>query len=196
MLEASERAGRPIHKETIIFDCTHMGLWRKYTFFDLDTIFSWCAPDKLTWPHDLFLEFHMSGLFKLKQVADYVQSYYPETLNRLFVVNVPSAFLVMWKIVKPWLNLKVKEDCMIISKLRHWLTVLLVLYLDIGQDTNTGKGLPRRIAKVHWPWFTTLLPGRRMHLLTYAWRVCTVCQWRSNPIPCKNRREWKDTISI
>lgn len=29
MVEASERAGKPIHKETIIFDCTHMGLWRK-----------------------------------------------------------------------------------------------------------------------------------------------------------------------
>lgn len=55
----------------------------------------------------LFLEFHMSGLFKLKQVADYVQSYYPETLCRLFVVNAPSAFLAMWKIVRPWLDPKV-----------------------------------------------------------------------------------------
>ncbi|KAI8340691.1 CRAL-TRIO domain-containing protein [Chlamydoabsidia padenii] len=88
MLEASERAGRPIHKETIIFDCTHMGLW----------------------------QFHMSGLLKLKQVADYVQSYYPETLNRLFVVNAPSAFLVMWKIVKPWLNEKTLDKVQILGK--------------------------------------------------------------------------------
>jgi hypothetical protein len=75
----------------------------------------------------------MSGLLKLKQVADYVQNYYPETLNRLFVVNAPSAFLVMWKIVKPWLNLKVRKRLhdgfqtpptwltfSALSKFRHW----------------------------------------------------------------------------
>ncbi|CAO3576437.1 unnamed protein product [Absidia cylindrospora] len=88
MVEASERAGKTIHKETIIFDCTHMGLW----------------------------QFHMNGLFKLKQVADYVQSYYPETLCRLFVVNAPSAFLVMWKIVRPWLDPKTLDKVQILGK--------------------------------------------------------------------------------
>ncbi|KAI8082839.1 CRAL-TRIO domain-containing protein [Halteromyces radiatus] len=88
MLEASERAGRPIHKETIIFDCTHMGLW----------------------------QFHMSGLLKLKQVAEYVQGYYPETLAHLFVVNAPSAFLVMWRIIRLWLDPKTLEKIQILGK--------------------------------------------------------------------------------
>ncbi|KAI8638717.1 CRAL-TRIO domain-containing protein [Parasitella parasitica] len=76
MPEGCERAARPIHSETIIFDCTNMSLW----------------------------QFHMSAMYHFKAIAEIVQHYYPETLNRLFIVNAPSAFVVMFKVIKPWLN--------------------------------------------------------------------------------------------
>ncbi|CAO3634867.1 unnamed protein product [Cunninghamella echinulata] len=86
--EATERAGRYIHKETIIFDCEHMGLF----------------------------QFHMAGLNKMKQVLAYLQSYYPETLHHLFVVNAPSAFLIMWKVIKPWLDQRTLDKVHILGK--------------------------------------------------------------------------------
>lgn len=55
------------------------------------------------------IEFHMSALNKMKQVLEHLQNYYPETLHRLFVVNAPSAFLIMWKVIKPWLDQRVKS---------------------------------------------------------------------------------------
>jgi hypothetical protein len=81
MPEGSERSGKRIHSETIIFDCTNMGLH----------------------------QFHMNALYLLKAVADIVQRYYPETLHRLFIVNTPSAFVAMFKIVKTWLNPRTLE---------------------------------------------------------------------------------------
>lgn len=55
----------------------------------------------------LFLEFHMNALYHLKAIAEIVQHYYPETLHRLFIVNAPSAFVVMFKVIRPWLNPRV-----------------------------------------------------------------------------------------
>ncbi|KAI9480813.1 MAG: CRAL-TRIO domain-containing protein [Benjaminiella poitrasii] len=81
MPEGCERAGQAIHSETVIFDCTHMSLW----------------------------QFHMSALNHLKAIAEIVQHYYPETLHRLFIINAPSAFVVMFKVVKPWLNPRTLE---------------------------------------------------------------------------------------
>ncbi|KAL7312249.1 hypothetical protein PS15m_008034 [Mucor circinelloides] len=83
MPEGCERAGKPIHSETIIFDCTNMSLW----------------------------QFHMSAMYHLKAIAEIVQHYYPETLHRLFIVNAPSAFVVMFKVIKPWLNPRVSIFC-------------------------------------------------------------------------------------
>jgi hypothetical protein len=31
MPEGCEIAGKPVHSETLIFDCTNMSLWRRYT---------------------------------------------------------------------------------------------------------------------------------------------------------------------
>lgn len=81
MPEGSKRAGRRIHSETIIFDCTNMGLH----------------------------QFHMNAFYLLKSVADIVQRYYPETLHRLFIVNSPAAFVAMFKVIKAWLNPRTLE---------------------------------------------------------------------------------------
>jgi hypothetical protein len=58
----------------------------------------------------------MSALYHLKAIAEILQHYYPETLNRLFIVNAPGAFVVMFKVVRPWLNPRVR------SVYIRWLT--------------------------------------------------------------------------
>ncbi|OZJ04159.1 hypothetical protein BZG36_03111 [Bifiguratus adelaidae] len=74
--EASERAGHKISRESVIFDCTGMG-WH---------------------------QFHMPGLQFLRGILDIDQSYYPETMNNLYLINTPSAFVMVWKIVKAWMD--------------------------------------------------------------------------------------------
>ncbi|KAI7904987.1 CRAL-TRIO domain-containing protein [Cokeromyces recurvatus] len=51
----------------------------------------------------------MNALYHLKAIAEIVQHYYPETLHRLFIVNAPSAFTVMFKVIKHWLNPRTLE---------------------------------------------------------------------------------------
>lgn len=54
----------------------------------------------------------MSAMYHLKAIAEIVQHYYPETLHRLFIVNAPSAFVVMFKVIRPWLNPRVSISVM------------------------------------------------------------------------------------
>lgn len=120
MPEGCERAGKPIHSETVIFDCTNMSLWRKCV----------CVNDvsgrqKLTF----FAEFHMSAMYHLKAIAEIVQHYYPETLHRLFIVNAPSAFVVMFKVIKPWLNPRVSRSLLCSAETRQLIYVALLLYI-------------------------------------------------------------------
>ncbi|RUS33414.1 CRAL-TRIO domain-containing protein [Jimgerdemannia flammicorona] len=88
MGECTERVGHIIHKETVIFDCTNMG-WN---------------------------QFHMPALQFIRAIADIDQKYYPETMNKLYLVNAPSAFVMVWKIVKGWLDPGVIEKIHILGK--------------------------------------------------------------------------------
>ncbi|KAG2205948.1 hypothetical protein INT47_005266 [Mucor saturninus] len=76
MKDCSKAAGRHINRETVIFDCTNMG-WS---------------------------QLHMPALYFIRAIADCDQKYYPETLNKFFLVNAPGAFVYVWKIVKAWLD--------------------------------------------------------------------------------------------
>ncbi|KAI8333430.1 CRAL-TRIO domain-containing protein, partial [Chlamydoabsidia padenii] len=76
MKDCSEKAGKVISRETVIFDCTGMGLH----------------------------QFHMPAINLMKMMTDMDLSYYPETLGKLFLVNTPSTFVYLWKIVKTWLD--------------------------------------------------------------------------------------------
>ncbi|ORX48323.1 CRAL/TRIO domain-containing protein [Hesseltinella vesiculosa] len=76
MQDCSAAAGRVINRETVIFDCTGMG-WH---------------------------QFHMPAIQLIRTIADVDQKYYPETLNKLFLVNAPGAFVYVWKLVKGWLD--------------------------------------------------------------------------------------------
>ncbi|CAJ0871939.1 12446_t:CDS:2 [Entrophospora sp. SA101] len=76
MPELSRRIGRLIDKETVIFDCEGMG----------------------------FHQLHMPALYLYRTIAEIDQSYYPERLGRLFVVNAPFMFVKIWALVKKWLD--------------------------------------------------------------------------------------------
>ncbi|CAO3624678.1 unnamed protein product [Cunninghamella blakesleeana] len=76
MKDCSKMAGKPINRETVIFDCTGMG-WQ---------------------------QFHMPAIQLIRTISDVDQKYYPETLNKLFIINAPTAFVYVWKIVKGWLD--------------------------------------------------------------------------------------------
>lgn len=39
-----------------------------------------------------------------KLLADVDQGQYPETLGRIYIINTPSAFPMVWRMVKPWLD--------------------------------------------------------------------------------------------
>jgi hypothetical protein len=107
MPEGCEIAGKSIHNETVIFDCTNMSLWRKFVCVVLYLFFFFFFVADLKCAYIQHLEFHMSAIYNLKAIAEIVQHYYPETLHRLFIVNAPSAFIVMFKVIKPWLNARV-----------------------------------------------------------------------------------------
>ncbi|KAJ8659062.1 hypothetical protein O0I10_005100 [Lichtheimia ornata] len=87
MPECSQKAGRIIFKETVIFDCTHMGI----------------------------RQFQMTALHYLKSVIDTIQNYYPETLHRLFIVNAPGILHTIWRIVKPWLEQRTADKVFILN---------------------------------------------------------------------------------
>ncbi|KAJ3098620.1 hypothetical protein HDU97_003885 [Phlyctochytrium planicorne] len=76
MKEASERAGKVIEKQTVIFDCAGMGMH----------------------------QFHMPAFAFLRALADHDSKYYPERLGRLFLVNAPGLFTKVWVMVKKWLD--------------------------------------------------------------------------------------------
>ncbi|KAI8370626.1 CRAL-TRIO domain-containing protein [Radiomyces spectabilis] len=76
MKDCSLTSKKRINRETVIFDCAGMG-WH---------------------------QFHMPALQYIRAISDTDQKYYPETLNKLFIVNAPSAFVYVWKIFKGWLD--------------------------------------------------------------------------------------------
>ncbi|KAI8852539.1 CRAL-TRIO domain-containing protein [Chytridium lagenaria] len=71
MKEASEHSGKIIDKQTVIFDCTGMGMH----------------------------QFHMPVFAFLRALADHDSKYYPERLGKLFLVNSPALFTKVWGIL-------------------------------------------------------------------------------------------------
>ena len=49
---------------------------------------------------------HCSARFRgpMKEVLDQLQFYYPEAMHKMYIVNAPMAFRVLWRMVKPWLH--------------------------------------------------------------------------------------------
>eukprot|EP00474_Spongospora_subterranea_P004597 CRZ05055.1 hypothetical protein [Spongospora subterranea] len=45
----------------------------------------------------------------IKSCAEIDQKYYPEALNRMFVVNAPFLFSAIWRVIKPWVEPRTSE---------------------------------------------------------------------------------------
>lgn len=58
----------------------------------------------------------MPALHFIRAIADCDQKYYPETLNKFFLVNAPGAFVYVWKIVKAWLDPGVCQDIFLLIR--------------------------------------------------------------------------------
>jgi len=47
---------------------------------------------------------HRQGVKYFHHIIYFTQSFYPEQMGRLYIINAPWVFTLAWKIVKPWLN--------------------------------------------------------------------------------------------
>ncbi|KAJ1552115.1 hypothetical protein HK405_012600, partial [Cladochytrium tenue] len=76
MTDASRRFGRVIDKQCVIFDCTGMGL------------------------HQLY----MPAMGYLRAMVELDSRFFPERLERIFLVNAPTVFSRVWQMVRRWLD--------------------------------------------------------------------------------------------
>ncbi|ORY93270.1 CRAL-TRIO domain-containing protein [Syncephalastrum racemosum] len=106
-----DRVGQPVYRETVIFDCENLGM----------------------------KQFQMNALQYLKVVADIIQHYYPETLNKLFVVNAPHAFVTIWHVIRRWLEPRTIEKVCIVSKHATAATLLEDIDAENLPDFLGGK---------------------------------------------------------
>ncbi|KAJ3027385.1 hypothetical protein HDV00_011223 [Rhizophlyctis rosea] len=102
MKECSERAGRNIEKHFVIFDCTGLG----------------------------FHQFSMTGIHLLRAISTHDSLYYPERLNKLFIVNTPGLFARAWGIIKPWLDKGTQDKITIVGGGKEEVTNALLEFVD------------------------------------------------------------------
>eukprot|EP00455_Lapot_gusevi_P031720 TRINITY_DN344_c0_g2_i6.p2 TRINITY_DN344_c0_g2~~TRINITY_DN344_c0_g2_i6.p2 ORF type:complete len:253 (-),score=82.20 TRINITY_DN344_c0_g2_i6:605-1363(-) len=83
----SEQTGKLVYKHTVIMDLE--GLGRK----------------------------HLSKNFytPIKSMIDIDQYYYPETLWRLYIINAPFIFKMLWSAVKPWIHPITRERIQVLG---------------------------------------------------------------------------------
>ncbi len=61
----------------------------------------------------------------IKRIAQIDQQQYPETLGKIFIINTPSAFPYVWRVVKPFLDPAVAAKIFILSSKSEWQPVFL-----------------------------------------------------------------------
>lgn len=81
----------------------------------------------------------MPALQYIRAISDTDQRYYPETLNRLFLVNAPSAFVMVWKIVKGWLDPGVSLIAILSTNQLNATHTSIVLLQTIDKIQILGK---------------------------------------------------------
>ncbi|SPQ98741.1 unnamed protein product (mitochondrion) [Plasmodiophora brassicae] len=108
--EASARAGRPVSQQVTILDM-----------------------DGLSMSHA------SSAVYAyIKGCAEIDQSYYPEILSRMFIVNAPAVFSVVWKMIKPWLDEKTQSKISI-SRKSDAESILELVEADVLPEFLGGK---------------------------------------------------------
>lgn len=59
---------------------------------------------------------HVGGLQYLKMILGTAQTHYPEMLDKLIIVNAPSAFNVLWKVITPILSKRTQSKITVLGK--------------------------------------------------------------------------------
>lgn len=87
---ASASAGRPIRQALVIIDLKGFGLAQ---FWALKSI--------------------------ARRSFDISQSYFPETMGQMLVINAPASFTAIWTIIKPWLSPRTLEKISVLGTDQH-----------------------------------------------------------------------------
>ena len=77
----------------------------------------------------------------IKRIAHIDQQQYPETLGKIFIINTPSAFPYVWRVVKPFLDPAVAAKIFILSSRSDWYPVFLDQIGEENLPINYGGKL-------------------------------------------------------
>ena len=64
----------------------------------------------LGWKH-----YYTPGFNVVKRILDIDQNHYPEGLKKFFIINTPTIFKIIWKVVKPMLDARTLEKIFILG---------------------------------------------------------------------------------
>jgi hypothetical protein len=90
-----------------------------------------------------------------KLLADVDQGQYPETLGRIYILNTPSAFPMVWRMVKPWLDPIVTSKIFIFGGAKDYIPALIDFIGKENLPTNYGGDLPALDYSIH-PYHETM----------------------------------------
>ncbi len=85
----------------------------------------------------------------VQQMAEIDQQQYPETLGRLYIINTPSAFPMVWKMVKPWIDPVTASKIHILSSPREYEPALAEFIGVENLPSNYGGVLPELNPTIH-----------------------------------------------
>jgi len=72
-------------------------------------------------------------LWLVQRIAEVDQKHYPERLGAMFIINAPGVFPLVWKGIKPWLDVRTTNKIKVHSKREQWEPALLEVIDDPSQ---------------------------------------------------------------
>ena len=84
-----------------------------------------------------------------KLLAEIDQKQYPETLGRIFIINVPSVFPFVWRMVKPWLDPATAAKIEIYAGPKEYEPALKNFIGEDNLPSNYGGKLAALSTEVH-----------------------------------------------
>lgn len=85
----------------------------------------------------------------VKEFASIDKEQYPETLGRLFIINTPSAFPFVWRMVKGFLDPGVTMKIQVLGNESEWKPVLFDFIGEENLSSTYGGLLPELSVDVH-----------------------------------------------
>lgn len=85
----------------------------------------------------------------MRAIADVDKAQYPETLGRMIIINAPSVFPFVWRMVRVWLDPDVAAKIQVMGDEREWGPVLLALVGSKALPSTYGGSGPALDGKEH-----------------------------------------------